>query len=158
MRKKLLSLVALAFMAIGISAQTWDIPEMPEPATVASDPVSGHIYHVRHVQASAAFTQQLREEEGDETLNVDAFIGGGQVWFTWSTTAKLTGAYEEDSAIGFTLTEEENGWTFKGYDGLWPIFSFQETMVRELSRLTLKAWAMPCMWTTPQTFTATSNW
>jgi len=53
-------------------------------------------------------------------LNVDAFIGGGQVWFTWSTTAKLTGAYEEDSAIGFTLTEEENGWTFKGYDGHWP--------------------------------------
>ena len=120
MRKKLLSLVALAFMAIGISAQTWDVPEMPEPATVASDPVSGHIYHVRHVQASAAFTQQLREEEGDETLNVDAFIGGGQVWFNWSTTAMLTGAYEEDSAIGFTLTEEENGWTFKGYDGLWP--------------------------------------
>ena len=120
MRKKLLSLVALAFVAIGISAQTWDIPEVPEPATVGSDPVSGHIYHVRHVQASAAFTQQLREEEGDETLNVDAFIGGGQVWFTWSTTAMLTGAYEEDSAIGFTLTEEENGWTFKGYDGLWP--------------------------------------
>ena len=118
MRKKLLSLVAMAFVAIGICAQTWTAPELPEPATIASDPVSGHAYRIKHVKASEYFSEVLSEELGTEE-NVDACIAGGQIWFSWSTTAKLS--YDEYEMIAFTMTQDTEGtWTMKGYDGNWP--------------------------------------
>ena len=117
MKKYLLSLIALGFTALFATAQTWTEPELPEPATVGSDPVSGHSYRIKNVQASQYFSQELSEELGSEE-NVEACVAGGQVWFGWSTTAKLS--YDEYEKIAFTLTQNaDGGWTMQCFDGNW---------------------------------------
>lgn len=65
----------------------------------STDLVSGHVYQIKNVEA-------------------DMYIGAGQSFFMWSTTAVLT----EDSPLYFTAEYdlENAGWTFKGYDGNWP--------------------------------------
>ena len=98
MRKKLLSLVALAFVAIGISAQTWTAPEKPSFEYEGLDPVSGGVYRVLNVESGQ-------------------FLAGGQVWHSWSTSTALTSV---DKALQFTLTQytenlmedEDPYWTF----------------------------------------------
>ena len=117
MKKYLLSLIALGFTALFATAQTWTEPEMPEPATVGSDPVSGHSYRIKNVQASQYFSEELSAELESEE-NVDACIAGGQVWFNWNTTAKLS--TDEYEIIAFTLTQDtEGGWTMQCFDGNW---------------------------------------
>ncbi|MBQ7683733.1 MAG: DUF5013 domain-containing protein [Bacteroidaceae bacterium] len=118
MRNRLLTMFAMALVAIGINAQDleWAEPVQPDRATVApSDPVSGHIYEIRNVESQR-------------------YVAGTQVWFGWNTTAALVDP-EELEPIRFTATEEitettdpetnetvetSKGWTFKGYDGSWP--------------------------------------
>lgn len=103
MKNRLLSLFAMALVAIGMNAQTWAEPTAP---TEASDPISGHVYQVMNAESNFA-------------------LAGGTTWFSWNTTAMLIDP-EAGEPIRFTLEEnfdEEGnslGWTMKGYDGTWP--------------------------------------
>ncbi len=112
MRKKLLSLVALAFMAIGISAQTWTAPEAPVKAKVEGivplDPVSGETYVLMNVEA-----QQ--------------FYAGAKTWFGWATSSALVNA---SSALQVRLTQEVEAlddiaaqWTIARPDGKYTFMS-----------------------------------
>jgi len=120
MRKKLLSLVAMAFMAIGISAQTWTAPEAPVKAKVEGivslDPVS-----------------TLDENYNGETyavMNVESqqFLAGGKTWFSWATSTALVSAA---NALQFKLTQEVEAiediaaqWTFaRTSDGKYTFMS-----------------------------------
>ena len=84
----------LLFVAAGMSAQTWTAPE---PPTEGSDPVSGHIYQVKNVEA-------------------DMFLAGGTSWYSWATSTVLVD--DNGEPLSFTLKEnfdEEGaflGWTF----------------------------------------------
>ncbi len=104
MRKKLLSLVAMAFVAIAAIAQSWQAPVRPA-LPEGTDPVSGEVYRVLNVEAGQ-------------------FLAGGKSFFSWSTTAVLS---DYENSIQFTLTHEfdeelgdDLGWTFKCFDGTWP--------------------------------------
>ena len=76
----------------------WTAPEPMDPDTEPSELASEHVYKVRNVESQK-------------------YIGGGQAWFSWSTTAVLKELEEE--AISFTLSNEEKGWTLKNYGGAW---------------------------------------
>lgn len=94
MKKRLLSLLGAAFVALGINAQ-WVEPEAP---TTGSEVISGHQYRIKNVGAS-------------QQNEADMFLAGGVAWFSWSTSTVLVEGAE--SALTFTLTETESGWTLQ---------------------------------------------
>lgn len=85
----------LGLFCVGMANAQWTEPVEP---TTASDPVSGHAYRVKNVEA-------------------EMFLAGGSSWYTWATSAILVDA-EASEPLTFTLTEtfdEEGtstGWTF----------------------------------------------
>ena len=86
MRNRLLSFLAVAFVAMASFAQ-WTAPEKPQKARVdiaTADPVSGETYYVMNV-------------EGQQ------FLAGGKSWYSWATSAILADA---DNALQFTLQIE----------------------------------------------------
>lgn len=106
MRKKLLSLFALAFIAMGTFAQSWTAPVRPTPPEGA-DPVSGEVYRLMNVEAGQ-------------------FVAGGSSWYTWATSTVLVS--DPAAALQYTMTEEFEGsesigWTFARPDGQFTFVS-----------------------------------
>lgn len=89
MRNKLLSLIAMALVAIGVNAQSWTKPEIE-----TSEPVSGGVFMLMNVEAGQ-------------------FLAGGSSWYSWATSTVLVDAATA-TPLSFTLTEdtELQGWTF----------------------------------------------
>jgi len=94
MKKRLLSLLGAAFVALGINAQ-WVEPEAP---TTGSEVISGHQYRIKNVGAS----------EANET---GMFLSGGSSWYSWATSTVLVD--EDVNPLTFTVTETESGWTLQ---------------------------------------------
>ena len=89
MRNKLLSLIAMALVALGINAQTWTKPEIE-----TTEPVSGGVFMLMNVEA-------------------EQFLSGGSSWYGWATSTVLVDAVKT-TPLSFTLTEDSEigGWTF----------------------------------------------